>query len=666
MNREQAKDYINTHPEVYFKKAKKSGYICPLCKSGAGVNGTGIEKIPNKKSYKCFNCEFSGDIIDFIGGEYRLDGVDKFNKAYEMYNISIDNESHYTRNSVEAPETPIESEKTIDYTLYYKECAARMSSGQGLEYMTSRGISKKTIERFGIGYDNNYNNYNQGRVIIPLSNICYVARAVDKAEKKILFPRGGKIELFNSIALSKEEPVFIVEGAIDALSIAEAGSEAVAFNGSGENKLINYIKENKPHCPLIILPDNDKEDKNGRKTGDEKAQKLYNELVEIEGVQVYIAAGIFKEYKDANAYLMADKHCFCESIQRLKVNPAEYEARIYREKNSDYKLYMDYRNIESVERFNIDYIKTGIGGLDDKLGGGLMQGLYCIGAVPSLGKTTFAMEMADNIARSGQDVLIFSLEMSSYELAAKNISRYTGIKAYAETVDKTNAKEINAYLDRRAVSAQEISSTRSHNDLTEAKKSLMQEGVNACIKYSENIMTIEGNARFTIEKIGETVKRHRLITGKSPVVLIDYLQIIFTDNTKLDKRGSIDYIVTELKRISRDNKSPVIVISAFSRDNYYKEVHLGSFKESGGIEYSADVLLGMQFYDLSKHLKNEFVISNKIQFNEKPSKKKNPRQIEVHILKNRNGETGGKLKFNFYTKYNFFEEVKSFEGEADD
>jgi replicative DNA helicase len=59
--------------------------------------------------------------------------------------------------------------------------------------------------------------------------------------------------------------------------------------------------------------------------------------------------------------------------------------------------------------------------LDD----GLYEGLYIVGAMSSLGKTTFVTQIGDQIANNGTDVLIFSLEMSRYELMAKSISRLT-------------------------------------------------------------------------------------------------------------------------------------------------------------------------------------------------------------------------------------------------
>jgi replicative DNA helicase len=65
---------------------------------------------------------------------------------------------------------------------------------------------------------------------------------------------------------------------------------------------------------------------------------------------------------------------------------------------------------------------TGFQQLDAGLGGGLSSGLHCLGAVSSLGKSTFALQMADSMALRGCGVIYYSLEMSSGDINAKSIS----------------------------------------------------------------------------------------------------------------------------------------------------------------------------------------------------------------------------------------------------
>jgi replicative DNA helicase len=75
-----------------------------------------------------------------------------------------------------------------------------------------------------------------------------------------------------------------------------------------------------------------------------------------------------------------------------------------------------------------------------------------------------------------------------------------------------------------------------------------------------------------------------------------------------------------------------------------------SFKESGGIEYSADVLLGLQL----KAVENKDDGKTNSNFNVEIEKKKEPREVELKVLKNRRGQTGEKIDFYYYPKYNYF------------
>lgn len=65
------------------------------------------------------------------------------------------------------------------------------------------------------------------------------------------------------------------------------------------------------------------------------------------------------------------------------------------------------------------FIPTGYERLDKRLDGGLYSGLYVMGALSSLGKTTLALQIADSIAKAGTDVFFYSLEMAAEEITAK-------------------------------------------------------------------------------------------------------------------------------------------------------------------------------------------------------------------------------------------------------
>jgi replicative DNA helicase len=165
-------------------------------------------------------------------------------------------------------------------------------------------------------------------------------------------------------------------------------------------------------------------------------------------------------------------------------------------------------------------------------------------------------------------------------------------------------------------------------------------------KYAQNIYISEGIGDIGVEQVRQTVKKHILFTGRTPVVIIDYLQILAPYSERATDKQNTDKAVMELKRISRDYKTPVICISSFNRANYKEAVTMEAFKESGAIEYSSDVLIGLQLKGAGE--KN---------FDANEAKRKDPREIELVILKNRNGRTGGKIIFNYYPLFNYFREA---------
>ena len=74
-----------------------------------------------------------------------------------------------------------------------------------------------------------------------------------------------------------------------------------------------------------------------------------------------------------------------------------------------------------------------------------------------------------------------------------------------------------------------------------------------------------------------------------------------------------------------------------------------AFKESGAIEYSSDVLIGLQFQEVNDKEINEELIDKE--------KRKDTREIELKILKNRNGQTGDQINYQFVSMFNYFRET---------
>ncbi len=282
---------------------------------------------------------------------------------------------------------------------------------------------------------------------------------------------------------------------------------------------------------------------------------------------------------------------------------------------------------------------TGFEYLDEQLGG-LFPGLYTVGAISSLGKTTFAHQLSDNLAASGEHVIFFSMEQSAFELFSKSISRelFTLRSAKADsTIPVFTATDIrkgigkgNPYLDAA------IDAYVSH--------------------VGCNLTIVPAMFSMTIEDIIDTIENYINCTKIKPIVVIDYLQIIKASSDgfrQLDTKDAIDHIVHSLKVYQSSKDIVVILISSLNRQNYMNTVDFESFKESGSIEYTSDVIWGMQlgvlqsskFESAKTNEKRDMVRDAKIAF---------PREIDLICLKNRFGVASYRSCFNYYSAYDYF------------
>lgn len=180
---------------------------------------------------------------------------------------------------------------------------------------------------------------------------------------------------------------------------------------------------------------------------------------------------------------------------------------------------------------------------------------------------------------------------------------------------------------------------------------------------AERIWHFEGVGDIGVSKIREAVEKHISITGRPPVVCIDYLQILAPVDMRASDKQNTDKNVLELKRLSRDKGIPIIGISSLNRDNYTAPINAAAFKESGCIEYSSDVLIGLQFagmdYDEGETDKaREKRIRELIKDQKEKGNAGGAETIELKILKNRNGKSGAAILFFYTPMFNHYEPMQ--------
>ena len=269
--------------------------------------------------------------------------------------------------------------------------------------------------------------------------------------------------------------------------------------------------------------------------------------------------------------------------------------------------------------------KTGFSNIDEVQI--FSPGLYVIGATPAAGKTTFCWQLLEQLHKKGEICVFCSYEMSPLELFSKSMARELFLRDKSTTL--TSA-------DIRCGASSDILS-KVHADFIAEDKG----GVNLFTLQDENI-----------DEMLRLIRPYCNDKKKSPVVCLDYLQIVPPSSEIQTDKARIDDIVHKLKTFQRETNTTFIVISSFNRMNYYQQVSFESFKESGNIEYTADVVWALQLNVINDVKIGAPISETRKKFED--AKRQQPRQIQFKCLKNRQGQNYD-CYFNYYPAHDYFE-----------
>lgn len=198
---------------------------------------------------------------------------------------------------------------------------------------------------------------------------------------------------------------------------------------------------------------------------------------------------------------------------------------------------------------------TGYYDLDD-LTDGLHNGeLTVIGARPGVGKTSFALQLAENIAKKSKNVCYVSLEMSETQMIQKLLSLRTGV----------NSRKIR------------------NGDMTEEEKMLV--GVD-CMQLGELNFRLLTKVS-TIQQIEISARRLKN-KDKLDLLIIDYLQLVRNNGKFNSREQEVADISRTLKLLSLDLGIPIIALCQLNRNASRQEPTLADIRESGAIEQDAD------------------------------------------------------------------------------
>jgi replicative DNA helicase len=255
-------------------------------------------------------------------------------------------------------------------------------------------------------------------------------------------------------------------------------------------------------------------------------------------------------------------------------------------------------------------VKTGFVRLDRALGGMGHGGLIIIAARPGMGKSAFAMNIAQKAATLYKvPSAIFSLEMSKEEVGNRMLS----------TQSMVNSENL-----RRG--------SLKNDDWDKITKALP-------LLFNTEVYVDDRSGTGVMEMLSKC--RQLKLEGRLGLVIVDYLQLMSSGNQRFDSRQQeISEITRMLKIMAKELKVPVIALSQLSRAceaRNNKRPLLSDLRDSGSIEQDADVVMFLY----RDHYYDQGQIQLEIE------------DAEVIIAKNRSGQTGT-VKMSWWPKYTMF------------
>lgn len=307
-------------------------------------------------------------------------------------------------------------------------------------------------------------------------------------------------------------------------------------------------------------------------------------------------------------------------------------------------------------------ISTGFKCLDGLMQGGLRTGIYVINGVSGIGKSSFILQLAENLSSNNNPVLYYALEMSKTELVSKIVSR--------NTLKKDDSKELpHNVADDRVESIDILDGKYIRDNDTTKQETIKKAYIKFKNKVKDNLCIIDELDSLDNNKLEESITIIKELKGTYPIVIIDYLQFlgIMNQNENKNPRDIIDELIAKIKRLVVKYNLKVILLSSVARSQYEKVANLGSGKESGGIEYTGNYVIQLEPDFIKNYIKETSKIKEYEDFRQKAfiqHYEENKRRnipvgfdgINLKILKARVGRKGT-INLEFYGRWNHFEEM---------
>ena len=702
----------------------KTGYecICDDCTGGTGKKGTGAEPYGDRTRLGCFTCKENGrrgifTNVDVIAYHLGLSvtgapiiGADKLEVARfaaDYFGLTLDDYTSPVNKKVAAPRdtlpSPAKQTAAAELDAKIKAKTAEIVAADIAGYLAkptpvpsqfARAITPEMYERFHVVYDPQWTpprSRAKGTYCTPTKRIIficgntYVARLADSPENypaesrdyihRVENSGGGEVEIFNVGVIDKATdatPVFVVEGAFDAISIMQAtGLEnVVAVHGTPHwNKLLKKITSRSDCGRNLIVHVMFDDDKAGRAAAEAFQRALVAKGVPaITRILPRAAGDTSDEKNDANYILQKfGADALKEALRRALdgagaefiaveeeiAGRADSELKTAEKPETDSPITSEETTVanENENRADSDTL-SGLTSFADYVGSGrfdlaiehdrqyvnrktgfsnidgvtkFLPSLGFIGGTPGIGKSDFVIQLLDNVCSAGLYGLYLPLELPLKAVAARifarRLYRLDGLSRLSAADIRTGG--YTAKLD--VVRAEVISALKN-------------------LKIDEEIPA-------TCQQLTEKLERYCASVPTPPVVVLDYLQILDFTGEK-ERRVAIDKMARALKKLQMSTDATIIVVSAVNRAAYHLDADSSALKESGGLEFNADFVWLMQYAAVLAE-------GGASRADIRKAGRRDPREVTLSCTKNRE-QPMFDCYFNYHAAHSYFEACDEF------
>lgn len=692
-------------------------FACPVCGSGTGPSHSPAFNISSDgQKWKCFSCNAGGDVLDLAGIYHNLtDAKDKLRAVAEWAGVddgmgddgrgrplgyddmgTVEDEPRAkgapkgAKGAETAHETGAKDANGYEdgrarERAYIKECQARIDDPAAQAYLTARGITADDARAWGLGYDPRPRHgwtdaegraYRGGRIVIPWagSDYYHADRAMDDEgsrakDKKYVKPSSNDVgaqPTWNPAAL-KAGAFVVVEGALDALAVQACGAEAVCLGGVNNHAVLTAeIAATEGHGVPVVMLDDDE-------VGRREAQKFTAALDE-KGIAYVTGSTSGLGTKDAGEAWAKDRAVLKKCVEGL-LEQARAKAEEADGAEAWEAVMADRYHVEAARgvieglydlKGATEPIPTGFTMLDNLMGGGLQpRALHIIGAQSSEGKTTLTLQICDHVAAQGHPVLFCTIEQRPDELAAKSIARTIWQNRRRDLQLESGGITAPLHLTARDI----LNPQQRKRWGTKEWDAFTSEAGRYYGQVSDNLYFMGPEARAKVSDVRAAALKIYGRTGEPPVVFIDYVQLLQPEagHEKDGDKQLTDAAVTALRQLAGELRTPVWCVASLNRQSYTAPIATDSFKESGSLEYSADILLGLEPFELRTRYNN--AAQNKRAITalgmHEATRQATKRWMDCVILKNRFGWLPkDPLAFVYRADYDTFEEVTSVRRDA--